>query len=137
MKKLMFRLIQFTWGLPQNLLGLILFLIYHRCRRETFRCAKITYWKSDGGLSLGMFIFLPDDVEEGKRLDFFRYHEYGHSIQSLILGPLYLFIVGIPSFIWANSRKLRRMRLDRNKGYYTFYTEKWANSIFKHYIKDR
>lgn len=28
-------------------------------------------------------------------------HEYGHTIQSMILGPLYLIVIGIPSTLWG------------------------------------
>lgn len=56
-------------------------------------------------------------------------HEYGHTIQSLILGPLYLFVVGIPSFIWCNNKKCIAMRQDNNKSYYDLYCESWANRL--------
>jgi len=38
---------------------------------------------------------IPDDEIEQRTL----VHEYGHTIQSIILGPLYLLIIGIPSSI--------------------------------------
>lgn len=28
-------------------------------------------------------------------------HEYGHQLQSYILGPLYLLIIGLPSGLWC------------------------------------
>ncbi len=135
MKKFLFYLIQFTWGLPQNILGLLIMLINIKCRKEMFRNSLLTYWNVRGGMSLGMFIFLNDDSED-KRMEFYKLHEYGHSIQSLILGPLYLFIIGIPSFLWANNRFLVKRRRNTGKSYYSFYTERWANRIFEHYIKE-
>lgn len=54
-------------------------------------------------------------------------HEYGHSIQSLILGVFYLFVIGIPSFCWAAFGS--KYRTKHNKTYYEFYTESWANKI--------
>jgi hypothetical protein len=40
-------------------------------------------------------------------------HEFGHTWQSRVLGPFYLFVIGIPSAISRSS---------------TFYTETWADS---------
>lgn len=40
-------------------------------------------------------------------------HEFGHTWQSRVLGPLYFFIIGIPSAISRSS---------------TFYTEEWADA---------
>jgi Ca2+/Na+ antiporter len=45
-----------------------------------------------GGLCLGPFLFV-NKFASNK----LKQHEYGHSIQNLIFGPLFLFIVGIPS----------------------------------------
>ena len=54
-------------------------------------------------------------------------HEYGHTIQSLILGPLYLLIIGIPSSLWGflGGRKRREQQIP----YCAFFTEKWANRL--------
>lgn len=74
----------------------------------------------DCGVSLGNFILLDSDVYHDNNT--YR-HEYGHHIQSLYLGWLYLFIIGIPSAIHnLISRKSRC-------NYYHFYTEKWANKL--------
>jgi len=81
-----------------------------------------------GGISLGMFIII-----NGNRDDYWasttKVHEYGHTLQSLILGPLYLFIIGIPSFIWCNAKKFVKMRKDKNISYFDFYPEKRANYL--------
>ena len=54
-------------------------------------------------------------------------HEHGHQIQSKILGPLYLLVIGIPSLIWAWLYG-PVIKYTRN-GYYRFYTEKWADKL--------
>lgn len=43
-----------------------------------------------------------------------------------VLGPLYLLIIGLPSFLWAS---LKRAGLFRGRDYYSFYTEKWADRL--------
>lgn len=54
-------------------------------------------------------------------------HEYGHTIQSLILGPLYLIVIGIPSTMWAFL--FEKKRKDEQIPYGAFFTEKWANRL--------
>ena len=56
-------------------------------------------------------------------------HEYGHTIQSMILGPLFLPIIGIPSFIWETFFLFVRLRRKKHIDYYNFYPEKWANRL--------
>ena len=59
--------------------------------------------------------------------DWTRDHEQGHYYQSMILGPLYYFVVGIPSkvrqLIWKKQNNLHATY------YNDFYTEYWANMI--------
>ena len=56
-------------------------------------------------------------------------HEYGHCVQSLMLGPLYLIAVGVPSYRWANLPALRKMRRETGRSYYSVYPENWANRL--------
>lgn len=122
-------LIQFTWGLPQNIVGLILTLAHSKNVKEFFHGALVTYHNEDwGGISLGMFILMNGNRDEtwssGTRV-----HEFGHTIQSLILGPLYLFVIGLPSIIWCNGKKFIKMRKEDGVSYFSFYPEKWANHL--------
>ena len=138
MKKLLFYLIQFTWGLPQNLAGLIGYLILApKHKHERFHNAIITYVekKNFGGVSLGIFIF----INPGKREDWLhdtRIHEYGHTIQSLLLGPLYFFVIGIPSGIWCNFPAFVKYRKEKNVSYYWLYCEGWANLWGRRWAKE-
>lgn len=52
-------------------------------------------------------------------------HEYGHSKQSLYLGPLYLIVVGLPSITWAELYK----NFKREISYYDVYPENWADKL--------
>lgn len=130
MKKTLFYVVQFTWGIVQNCVGLIGFLILSgKFRHDRFQNAFVTYVDSDkpfGGISLGVFIFV-----NGKKPDEWlhdtRIHEYGHTIQSLVLGPLYFLVIGIPSMIWCNFPPLRRYRTKNHVSYYALYCEGWAN----------
>ena len=118
-------LLQWTWGLPQNLLGLVVWLI---CKGETqprFHGAAIKRWRrSSGSAGIGMFLFLQEDADRELLL-----HEYGHSLQSIILGPLFLPVVGLPSLLWAQLPVARRWRKRHQKSYYWLYCESWANRL--------
>lgn len=111
MKNVIYILIQCTWGLPQTLLGFIVLLINIKNKHYFYHGAIITERNVPSSVSLGMFVFtttnpmkdkrtknkIPDE-ELSKRL---LVHEYGHTIQSLIFGPLYLIVIGIPSTLWG------------------------------------
>ncbi len=120
-------LLQWTWGILQNIAGLAVFLVNIRKKHYIYRNCIVTEWNSpDSSMGLGSFIFLGKcDANDPEILA----HEYGHTVQSLILGPFFLFIIAFPSLIWANSHKLQNRRKNRNISYYRFYPERWANRI--------
>ena len=126
----LFYLVQWTWGLTVNLAGGIAFLICTKIkgyRYQRFGYAYIVYvpWKG-GGLSLGLFIFMKDQHSNKKWTYNTRIHEYGHTWQCLLLGPLYWIVIAIPSFIWCNC--FAKYREKNNVSYYKLYCESWANS---------
>jgi hypothetical protein len=83
-----------------------------------------------------MFIFVAKHTgEDLKRM--ITVHEYGHTIQSLILGPLYLFVIGAPSLLWAGIPAFSRMRRRRQMSYYRFYPERWANHLGEKVTKEK
>ena len=116
------RIVQVLWGLPQTIVGLVVLFVTRKCSRERFRTAVVTHWPLDSGLSLGMFVFVPSGCSRKLIV-----HEYGHCIQSLILGPLYLPVIALPSILWAGIPALGRWRHNRCLSYYSFFTERWAN----------
>ena len=126
------RIFWFIWGLPQNIFGLILYSFCYIKSKKNPKASqgKIndSYYCSVPGngsaISLGMFIIVFGIYEDYTHL---LKHEYGHSIQSKILGPLYFIIIGLPSIIWAGCFKGYRKTM--HYSYYWFYTEKWANKL--------
>ena len=136
----LYRLLQWTWGLPQTLAGAILFVLSRDCEHYTYKGAIVTAWNSKSSLSLGMFLFVSDDPfcyypEHQKEYDAERFsrmlmiHEYGHSIQSLIFGPLYIFAIGIPSIAWSFLPVFVRKREHNKISYFSAYPERWANKL--------
>ena len=124
-KKVLFVAVQITWGLPQTLTGAFVFL-FTEGKTGTYRCAVHKKWKKSEGLSLGLFMFTSPRAS-GRIKD----HEYGHCLQSLILGPLYLPLIGLPSLIWCSSGKADGYRKRKKKDYFSFYTEKTADALGK------
>ena len=88
-------------------------------------------------MSLGQYIFLTNDpyryVTEDQDIEKvyqkILVHEYGHSIQSLILGPLYLIVIGIPSYSWGTIPIFHKIRQKKNISYFDLYCEKNANIL--------
>ena len=86
---------------------------------------------SIGAVSLGLFVFHTSRdnpyVPVGREN---RDHEYGHSLQSRMLGPLYLAIVGVSSearvaYAFAHRRFTGR----RWERYYDGFPERWADLL--------
>ena len=114
-----------VWQLPQNLLGWVVgcFLKGKRRLPELPGIPKgihvISAGNMRGGLSLGNYVYLrPPAYEKMIR------HEYGHCLQSKLLGPFYLLVIGLPSLLWALW-----WHPGRPVGYYTFFTERWADRL--------
>ncbi len=131
-KVFLYRLCQCTWGLPQTLLGLLVFLAHRKEKHYVCHGAVVTECERDLNISLGLFVFIRKSVDSGKkggRQPDMLAHEYGHTIQSLLLGPLYLPVIGVPSWLWCNIPNLRKLRKKKKISYHSFYTEKWADYL--------
>lgn len=118
-----------VWQAPQNALGLALTGLALLGGGRTLisdGAARVTMAMWRGSVSLGRYIVLSRRAVLGESRERALLHEMGHQVQSLMLGPLYLPAVGLPSLAWA---ALRRAGLFRGFGYYDFYTERWANDI--------
>lgn len=121
----MMKILKYFWQLPQ-LIAAFIYYQYLKSKDEildTCTCQGAIVFikrKSCGSVTLGSYIFLsPRATDTAVR------HEWGHTRQSLILGPLYLIVIGIPSLIWAATHK----SIAPNKPYDWFYTEAWANKL--------
>lgn len=115
--------LRYLYQLPQNLVGLLVKL-FTRARKVG---DHYEYDLPLGSVSLGKYIFLcPSHWDNTTVLS----HEYGHQKQSQMLGWLYLFVIGIPSFLWACfHRYFAKFLKKHNITYYWFYTEKWADKL--------
>ena len=126
LKKGAYTAVQWSWGLPQTLIGAALYLAHRKEDHFDYKGATATSWNREGAVSLGKFIFVPRRAG-GQAGRFLLEHEYGHTLQSLILGPFYLLVVGFPSLIGC------RLPLhDHRREWY----EVWANRLsFRYHMK--
>ena len=127
---------QWTWGLPQTLIGAVLYAVHRNDDHFDYNGAKATIWDKDAGISLGKFIFVPHkkagmpEKHSYPQVDpFLLDHEYGHTLQSLILGPFYLLVIGAPSILWNRLPYFRSKRRKTGRSYYSAPFEKTANTL--------
>ena len=133
MRCLLYTLAQWTWGLPQNLAGAALWLCLGAEPRRRYHGALTARWRprmaGRGSLTLGMFILLDGALPPGE-LDRLLPHEYGHTVQSLLYGPLFLPAVALPSVLWAARYSRRHKRYTaRGVRYTARYPEQQANRL--------
>jgi hypothetical protein len=131
LKKHAYTAAQWTWGLPQTLIGAVLYAAHRKDDHFDYRGAKATAWDKDSGVSLGKYIFVPRRAG-GNAGKFLLEHEYGHTLQSLILGPFYLLVVGAPSMLWNRLPYFKSKRRRTGKSYYSAPFEKTANILAAH-----
>ncbi len=117
-------ILKYIWQLPQNIIALI-YLGYLIAEKqipavEAYKGAKVYTKYSSGSVTLGNYIFVSSRATENTIK-----HEWGHTRQSLLLGPLYLIIIGIPSILWAMTHRT----IAPDKSYNWFYTEAWADKL--------
>lgn len=155
MKTIIYRFWQCTWGVLQTAAGFSVFLANIKKRHFCYRGAVVTEWDKKAGLSLGMFVFIgkgslnaaasADSLFSGKYLTEreisdghdprMLVHEYGHTLQSLLLGPLYLIVIGLPSLMWFSVPICVKYRKKNGISYFSFYTERWADRMGNKVVK--
>ena len=132
--KVLYYILNFTWGLLGNIIGGIVFLCtlpIRLPRKKTMFIWSIqnnlavhstkvrNYLTYNWGFSLGIFFFTSMGVYNNVNL---CSHEFGHSCQNALYGPFQLFLVLIPSVI----RYWWRLSLEHhNKPLKTAYDDAW------------
>ena len=116
-------LILFIWQLPQHIVAIIYFgYLVMMCKDlgidSRYKQATVIPCIMRGAVTLGNYVFVGLNSEYRKTVK----HELGHTIQSKILGPLYLIVIGIPSITYCGLRRL--FPSFRKKNYYDFFSEK-------------
>jgi hypothetical protein len=126
---------QAAWELPQTAMGAGFFAWF--AARRAIRAVRFERGRvfveirTIGAISLGLFVFFTERdnryVPVGREN---RDHEYGHALQSRLLGPLYLPIVGVASETRVLYAFLHRELTGRRwAGYYDGFPENWADRL--------
>ncbi len=124
MKKILFVFLQCTWGIVPTMIGAIFFWKLRKYPHRIYRGCIETQWNTRSGLSLGLFIFTPNDgIPDAEKI---RVHEYGHCIQSIVLGPLFV-VVGLISLLWGRLPYFEKRRKEKNLPYTSCFVEAWAS----------
>lgn len=111
--------LDYSWGAISSVLGWIVGLVFILLGAEAKpmwgtanRLVAPKYMGSFGAFSLGPNLIGSHNFSSWK-------HELGHTWQNRALGPLYLFVIALPSIISASRGHAK---------HHTFYTERWADA---------
>lgn len=103
-----FHLLSCTWGGLMTAIGgivaLALIITGHKPKKYG-HCIHFEFGNNWGGLELGMF-FLTDKTPTTST----KNHEHGHGFQNAVMGPLFPFLVSIPSATryWLRMQNTRK-----------------------------
>ena len=124
-----------TWGALTTAVGGVKALIYMKNGFEPKFFNGYIYFENvreQGSDNFGPFIFLGENAEY-----YTIYHEAGHGLQNILMGPLHVAVVGISSEIWYRkfikeyAAELASGTWDpdeRRKAYDRNPIERWATS---------
>ena len=133
MINLMLSIICFIWQLPQNLIALLI-LLFSKYKIKTVSGYWISSFMPGYNTNKWTAISLGNYILSSKELSNFDFkHEQGHQIQSKYFGPLYLVIVGIPSFfriLYKNIFKKDAI------WYHSGYPENWADTLGRRWYEN-
>ena len=124
--------LRFVWELPQNLLGVVVWLVVRRTITETtLEHGRLFFHVPNFGVSLGSFVFWSSTDQAIIKINpNNKVHEFGHTIQSLYFGPLYLLVIGLPSISRVLYGTLYYTFTKKKwQGYYRGYPERWADEL--------
>lgn len=118
-RRWVYYLLQFTWGLPMNLIGAIvaLVLVCHRKKAYKYGWNYCFELPVNFGLELGIFFIAPIDGSKHT-----KDHEHGHAIQNIYFGPFCVGMVSIPS---ATRFWIREIQYMIKKPPKTKYDDAW------------
>lgn len=124
------RILSEIWQIPQHIIAYVIMIVNRKSLEVMINTSTdIKYYLVkhlfNSGISLGNYIFL--DKDSNNSINTIK-HEHGHQIQSLILGPLYLIFIGLPSII---GNIVFRIKKYNNRDYYKQPWEAWADKLGK------
>lgn len=132
--KLTFYILSWTWGIIMTLIGsavaLVLILMGYKPIKNIYGWYfEIgNYW---GGVDLGYISIIQKNSSQ-----YLKNHEFGHAIQNCVFGPLFPFMIAIPSAIRYWYRTIREnIGKDNPTDYYAIWFEKQASTYGELYYE--
>lgn len=127
-----FFIIQWTWGIILNIIGLFVAIGMICTRHRPYWCGPYIYFRTKwdfGGVEFGMFFII------GEQCDSIACHEMGHSIQNMIFGPICCFLsLGSMIRYWYREFKYHKKSLNPPTSYNSWWYEgvatKWGTKFF-------
>lgn len=124
----LFYLLNCSWGIIMTAIGaivtLILIILGYKPKKHMY-CIYTELPGDWGGLELGLFFI----TSRNPSLHI-KNHEHGHAIQNAIFGPIFPFLIGIPSAIRYWYRELKYYR--KNDFPPTAYDDIWFEGQASH-----
>jgi hypothetical protein len=127
--------LSWTWGIIMTLIGFIatkfLNLLGYKTEPNIWGyCTKVG--KGWGGVDLGLYCIVSEDASPRT-----CNHEFGHAIQNCIFGPLFPFIVAIPSACryWNFTSETKKGNADKLPNYDDAWFEGQATKLGNEYAQ--
>lgn len=141
----LFYFLSFTWGSIMTVLGLLFLSIFKLLRWRKIdlhiiagRIAMISKTRLPGSVSLGIVYLTDYPPDKNLRI---HVHEMGHSIQNAYMGPFFIPLVAIPSFIraslWPSITKKYFEETGQHLDYDSIWFEGQATKLGMTYIKPK
>lgn len=128
LRKVLYYILNFTWGIFMTLLGYILLFILWPFGKIKCYDKYTLYlefrWKTGWGFSIGTVFFTTKNPSQS-----LLYHEFGHTVQNAIFGPLTPFLVSIPSI---TRYYYRFFRIKNKKKLVNLYDDIWFEGTATH-----
>lgn len=130
---ILYYFLNFTWGIILTLIGYLLVIIllpFGRVKKFNY-CLYFEFKKKTGwGFSLGTTFFVTNGAST-RMLN----HEYGHTVQNSLFGPLQIFLVAIPSVtrFWYWYLKYHLKNIKPKVSYDSVWFEGTATYIGEYY----
>ena len=107
MNSKLYYILQHTWGIIGTLIGYVCGLVFLPFAKGTYKTGNAftieLRQNINAGFSIGPVIII------GNGCTLFLSHEYGHTIQNMILGPFAIILVYIPSVLrfWVREKQFK------------------------------
>lgn len=140
----LYNVLTFTWGIFPNVIAAVfivpIFTLVFKIKKDPVRFetryGRWVFIGGDrwGGLSMGNFIFMAKSAASGAHT---IRHEIGHSLQNILWGPLWLFVVGIPSFLryWYRETPLYKKKTNYDDIWFEGQATAWGTKYVEAYEK--